>query len=95
MANPLISRLNDNPKKQGWSVASLVVIIGDILRIVSIILLAVFAYNKKFNYFRNFLLTYAISSVLIGYFAYTHGHNARGLSEWIVALIVFVLYSRD
>ena len=88
-----IAFLNDNDMKKMYKLSSHLVIIGDLLRVLGLIFLGRFVLNKNFASFNNFLLTYAISSVIIGFFAYNHGHTARGISELTSAIVFMFFYA--
>jgi hypothetical protein len=90
----LIKFLNNNALTEQYKLAAHLVIIGDLLRMLCLIFLGSFIFSKKTSSFNNFLLTYAISSIFIGFFAYNHGHTARGVSEYITALIFFIFYMK-
>jgi hypothetical protein len=91
---PLIKKINDNPLTEYAQLSSHLAIIGDLLRMLCLIFLGSFIFSKKTSSFNNFLLTYAISSIFIGFFAYHHGHTARGVSEYITALVFFIFYMK-
>jgi hypothetical protein len=91
---PIIKKINDNPLTEYAQLSSHLAIIGDLLRMLCLIFLGSFIFNKKTSSFNNFLLTYAISSIFIGFFAYHHGHTARGVSEYITALVFFIFYMK-
>jgi hypothetical protein len=91
---PLIKKINDNPLTEYAQLSSHLAIIGDLLRMLCLIFLGSFIFSKKTSSFNNFLLTYAISSIFIGFFAYHHGHTARGISEYITALVFFIFYMK-
>jgi hypothetical protein len=91
---PLIKKLNNNAPTQYAQLSSHLAIIGDLLRMLCLIFLGSFIFSKKTSSFNNFLLTYAISSIFIGFFAYHHGHTARGISEYITALVFFIFYMK-
>ena len=91
---PLIKKINDNSLTEYAQLSSHLAIIGDLLRMLCLIFLGSFIFNKKTSSFNNFLLTYAISSIFIGFFAYHHGHTARGVSEYITALVFFIFYMK-
>ena len=86
---------NDDGKRKGYKTASQIVIIGDLIRILSIYFLYLFAAGKKISNFKYFLGLYGVSSIVIGYFEYTHGHTLRSYSEWIFAVIAILLYLRS
>ena len=86
--------INDNPKRYLSAHSSYAAIVGDLLRLVALYLLGCFVLSKKQSSLKQFLLVYSLSSFLIGFFAYHHGHDARGLSEWILAVVFLVFYVR-
>jgi hypothetical protein len=91
---PLIKKINDNPLTEYAQLSSHLAIIGDLLRISCLIFLGSFIFSKKTGSFSNFLLTYAISSIFIGFFAYHHGHTARGVTEYTTALVFLIFYMK-
>jgi len=91
---PLIKLLNNTPLTPQAQLAAHLAIIGDLLRMLCLIFLCSFVFNKKASSFNNFLLTYSISSIFIGFFAYNHGHTARGISEYITAIVFFIFYMK-
>jgi hypothetical protein len=66
--------------------------LGDLLRLVCLYYLACFVVNKKTSSFKMFLLIYAISSIFIGFFAFSNGHIIRGTSEYILATGFAIFY---
>jgi hypothetical protein len=91
---PLIKNLNNNPLRKNYKLAAHLIIIGDLLRILCLIFLGLFIFKKNTSSFSYFLLTFAISSCFVGFFAYNHGHDARGFSEYILAIAFFILYMK-
>jgi hypothetical protein len=91
---PLIKFLNNNALTKYHKLAAHLAIIGDLLRMLCLIFLGSFVFSKKTSSFSNFLLTYSISSIFIGFFAYHHGHTARGISEYITAIVFFICYMK-
>ena len=66
--------------------------LGDIFRNISLIILLFYVINNNsINLFRTFLIFYCISSVLIGYYAFTHSLKYRAYSEWFGAFVVLYL----
>ncbi len=91
---PLIKFLNNNALTKYHKLAAHLAIIGDLLRMLCLIFLGSFVFSKKTSSFSNFLLTYSISSIFIGFFAYHHGHTARGISEYITSIVFFICYMK-
>lgn len=91
---PLIAFLNNNVLTQHAKLAAHIAIIGDLLRLLCLVFLGSFIFRKKASSFSNFLLTYGISSIFIGFFAYQHGHTLRGISEYISALAFLFFYMK-
>jgi hypothetical protein len=91
---PLIAFLNNNAPTQHAKLSAHIAIIGDLLRLLCLIFLGSFIFSKKSSSFSNFLLTYGLSSIFIGFFAYHHGHTARGISEYISALAFLIFYMK-
>lgn len=86
--------LNNNPKTSQASIASFTAIVGDLLRLLCLFFLGSFIFKNKTSSFKDFLLTYAISSIIIGFFAYNQGHQMRGISEFILAITFGVFYMK-
>ena len=85
--------LNDSkPSKKTVPFSSYLTIFGDFLRLVCLYYLVMYILYKKPSSLKMFLIIYAISSVFIGFFAYTHGHFLRGFSEYIFAIVFLYLY---
>ena len=91
---PLIKKINDNLLTEYAQLSSHLAIIGDLLRLLCLVFLASFIFSKKASSFSNFLLTYGMSSIFIGFFAYHHGHTGRGISEYISALAFLFFYMK-
>ncbi len=90
-----IKFVNNNDKTLYAELSSHTAIIGDILRIISLLFLGMFVFRKTASSFKNFLLTYSISSFIIGFFAYNHGHTGRGISEYILATVFFIFFIKQ
>jgi len=86
--------LNNNPKTTQASIASFAAIVGDVLRLLCLLFLGSFVFKNKTSSFKDFLLTYAISSIIIGFFAYNQGHTIRGISEFILAITFGFFYMK-
>jgi len=65
---------------------------GDILRNMSLIMLIFYAYNNSNLLFKLFLILYAISSGMIGYYAFTHNLKPRAYSEWFGGVVTLLLF---
>jgi hypothetical protein len=87
-----IKFINNNDKTLYAELSSHTVLIGDLLRILSLLFLGLFVFRKSSSSFKNFLLTYSISSFFIGFFAYNHGHTGRGISEYILATVFLIFF---
>ena len=69
--------------------------IGDIFRNLALIILIFYVYKSNNIFLKLFLILYASSSALIGYYAFTHQLKDRAYSEWfggIVTLLLFASY---
>ena len=87
-----IKFINNNDKTRYAELSSHVAIIGDLLRIISLMFLGLFVFRKTAGSFKNFVLTYSISSFMIGFFAYNHGHTGRGICEYILAVVFLIFF---
>ena len=65
--------------------------IGDIFRNNSLIILIFYVSKNSINLFQLFLISYFISSLLIGYYAFTHNLRNRAYSEWFGGIVVLYL----
>ena len=66
--------------------------LGDIFRNIALIILIFYVINNNsINLFKIFLIFYCISSVLIGYYAFTHNLKYRAYSEWFGGFVVLCL----
>jgi hypothetical protein len=89
-----LHNLNNNPKTSQAPIATYISIVGDLLRLLCLFFLGTFIFKNKPSSFKHFLLTYAISSIMIGYFAYHQGHTLRGISEYILAVVFGFFYMK-
>ena len=71
--------------------SSYLITLGDIFRNVALIILIFYVHKKSITLFQFFLILYCISSLLIGYYAFTHNLKNRAYSEWFGGIIVFYL----